>query len=48
MAHKIRRIVVCDKCGKNYAFTAPTKPGVYRIVCPQCNKETIFKVVNPQ
>lgn len=40
-----RRLVVCDKCGAKYAFSVPVKPGVYRIECPRCKKETKFKVV---
>lgn len=46
METKTRKLVVCDRCGSKYAFIVPSKPGVYRIECPRCNKETKFKVVN--
>lgn len=46
MENKIRRLIVCDRCGTKYAFIVPKKQGVYRIECPRCNNETKFKVVN--
>lgn len=46
MENKIRRLIVCDRCGTKYAFVVPKKLGVYRIECPCCNKEIKFKVVN--
>lgn len=48
METKTRRVVVCDRCGSKYAFIVPDKPGVYRMECPCCSKETKFKVVNKQ
>lgn len=46
METRTRRIVVCDRCEAKYAFMVPGKPGVYRMACPRCGKETKFKVVN--
>lgn len=46
MEKKAKRLVVCEKCGAKYAFTVPTKPGVYRIECPRCKDEIKFKVVS--
>lgn len=45
METKTRRLMMCDRCGTRYAFIVPGKSGVYRIECPQCSKETKFKVV---
>lgn len=46
METKSIRQVICDRCGKKYAFVVPLKTGVYRIQCPQCCKEVKFKVIN--
>lgn len=45
MENKERRLVICDRCEAKYAFIVPGKPGVYRIECPRCKKESKFKVV---
>lgn len=37
-------MVVCDQCDTKYAFIVPEKPGIYKIECPRCKKETKFKV----
>ncbi len=46
MKTQTRKIVVCDKCKTKYAFIVPNKPGIFRIECPKCKRETKFKVIN--
>lgn len=41
---KTKKIVICDRCETKYTFVVPVKPGAYKIECPCCKKEIIFKV----
>lgn len=46
MEKKTKRVVKCTVCQTKFAFSTPDKAGVYRIKCPMCQKEIVFKVLH--
>ncbi|MBR5639653.1 MAG: FHA domain-containing protein [Muribaculaceae bacterium] len=38
------KTVVCEHCGKNLTVSVPSKPGRYKITCPQCSNKVPFEV----